>query len=132
MTVLDSRAETTGGDPVAPVAGATASIPTVEDIGAGRGPSWLDGWLAGGIGDVVAWYRHLHAHPELSRHEYETTRFVVDMLGAAGLKPVVGPTGTGVICDVGTGDRCVALRADIDALPLHESTGLPSRPRWTA
>jgi amidohydrolase len=39
----------------------------VDDLGAGRGPSWLDGWLATNIGDLVAWRRHLHAHPELSR-----------------------------------------------------------------
>ncbi|GAB3909926.1 amidohydrolase [Kibdelosporangium lantanae] len=125
MTVLDSRAETTGGDPVVPVAGTTASMPTVEDIGAGRGPSWLDGWLAGNIGEIVAWYRHLHANPELSRQEFKTTQLLATMLAAAGLKPEIGPTGTGVICEVGSGDRCVALRADIDALPLQESTGLP-------
>ena len=125
MTVLDSRAETTGGDPVVPISGTTASMPIVEDIGAGRGPSWLDGWLAGNIGEIVAWYRHLHANPELSRQEFKTTQLLADMLSAAGLKPVVGPTGTGIICEVGSGDRCVALRADIDALPLHESTGLP-------
>jgi amidohydrolase len=125
VTVLDSRVGTTEGDPVVPFSGTTASMPTVEDIGAGRGPSWLDGWLAGNIGDIVAWYRHLHANPELSRQEYKTTQLLAGMLGAAGLKPVVGPTGTGIICEVGTGDRCVALRADIDALPLQESTGLP-------
>jgi amidohydrolase len=125
VTVLDSRVGTTEGDPVVPFSGTTASMPTVEDIGAGRGPSWLDGWLAGNIGEIVAWYRHLHANPELSRQEFKTTQLLADMLGAAGLKPVVGPTGTGVICEVGSGDRCVALRADIDALPLQESTGLP-------
>ncbi|MET0233903.1 MAG: amidohydrolase [Kibdelosporangium sp.] len=100
-------------------------MPTVEDIGAGRGPSWLDGWLAGSIDDIVAWYRHIHAHPELSRQEFQTTQLLATMLAAAGLQPIIGPTGTGLICDVGTGDRCVALRADIDALPLQEATGLP-------
>jgi amidohydrolase len=113
------------GDPEALVTGVALGMPTVEDAGAGRGPSWLDGWLSGSIGDIVAWYRHIHAHPELSRQEFQTTQLIATMLHSAGLQPVIGPTGTGVICDVGTGDRCVALRADIDALPLRESTGLP-------
>ncbi|ALG13675.1 amidohydrolase [Kibdelosporangium phytohabitans] len=123
MTVLDSHAQE--GDPDVLLTDSGVSMPTVDDIGAGRGPSWLDGWLSGSIGDIVAWYRHIHAHPELSRQEFQTTRLLATMLASAGLQPVVGPTGTGLICDVGTGDRCVALRADIDALPLHEATGLP-------
>jgi amidohydrolase len=47
------------------------------------------------------------------------------MLTAAGLEPRTLPGGTGLVCDVGRGSRCVALRADIDALPLNEATGLP-------
>lgn len=125
MTVLDSRMGTSGDDPDVLITDSAASMPIVEDIGAGRGPSWLDGWLAGSIGDIVAWYRHLHAHPELSRQEFQTTQLIATMLHSAGLQPVIGPTGTGVICEVGSGDRCVALRADIDALPLTEATGLP-------
>jgi amidohydrolase len=125
MTVLDSRMDTSEGDPDVLITDTTATMPIVEDIGAGRGPSWLDGWLSGSIGDIVAWYRHLHAHPELSRQEFLTTELIATMLHSAGLQPIIGPTGTGVICEVGTGDRCVALRADIDALPLQESTGLP-------
>jgi amidohydrolase len=125
MTVLDARPNAPEGDPKVLITDTAASMPTVEDIGAGRGPSWLDGWLAGSIGDIVSWYRHIHAHPELSRQEFQTTQLIATMLRSAGLQPVVGPTGTGVVCDVGTGDRCVALRADIDALPLQESTGLP-------
>jgi amidohydrolase len=85
---------------------------------------WLDGWLAANATDVLAWRRHIHAHPELSRHEYATTELVVKLLRSAGLAPSVLPGGTGVICDVGEGDRCVALRADMDALPLTEATGL--------
>jgi amidohydrolase len=125
MTVLDSRMGTSEGDPGVLVTDTAVTMPIVEDIGAGRGPSWLDGWLSGSIGDIVAWYRHLHAHPELSRQEFQTTQLIATMLHSAGLQPIIGPTGTGVICEVGSGDRCVALRADIDALPLQESTGLP-------
>jgi amidohydrolase len=123
MTVLDSHAPE--GDPEVLITDTAVSMPTVEDIGAGRGPSWLDGWLSGSIGDIVAWYRHIHAHPELSRREFQTTQLLATMLASAGLQPIIGPTGTGLICDVGSGDRCVALRADIDALPLQEATGLP-------
>jgi amidohydrolase len=101
------------------------SMPTVEDIGAGRGPSWLDGWLTRGALDVLAWYRHIHANPELSRQEYNTTEMVARLLSSAGLRPKVFDSGTGLICDIGEGDRCVALRADMDALPLTELTGLP-------
>jgi amidohydrolase len=96
----------------------------VDDLGAGRGPSWLDGWLAANIGDVVAWRRHVHAHPELSRQEYATTDLLAGILRAVGLKPRVLPHGTGLICDVGEGDRGVALRADLDALPITEATDL--------
>ncbi|HEX9338397.1 MAG TPA: M20/M25/M40 family metallo-hydrolase, partial [Pseudonocardiaceae bacterium] len=99
----------------------------VDDLGAGRGPSWLDGWLAANIGDLVAWRRHLHANPELSRQEFATTDLIVGLLRSVGLQPWVLPGGTGLICDVGAGDTCVALRADLDALPLPEVTDLPYR-----
>ncbi|WP_373290032.1 amidohydrolase [Longimycelium tulufanense] len=101
------------------------TMSTVADLGIGRGPSWLDGWLTAHAADVVAWRRRLHANPELSREEHVTTSFLVDTLTRAGLRPRVLPGGTGLICDVGTGPRCVALRADIDALPLTEATDVP-------
>lgn len=101
----------------------------VDDLGAGRGPSWLDEWLIANARRVVAWRRHLHARPELSRSEHATTEFLVDQLTHAGLRPRVLPCGTGLICDIGpeAGQPVptVALRADIDALPLTETTGLP-------
>ncbi|MBV9012728.1 MAG: amidohydrolase [Pseudonocardiales bacterium] len=97
----------------------------VEDLGAGHGPSWLDAWLNDNADLVVGWRRHIHAHPEPARHEYATTEYVVNILREAGLRPEVLPVGTGVLCDVGQGPRCVALRADIDALRLAEITGLP-------
>ncbi|GAA0597070.1 amidohydrolase [Kutzneria viridogrisea] len=101
------------------------SMSDVQDLGAGRGPSWLDEWLGRGLADVVAWRRHVHAHPELSYQEHQTTDLLVSQLRSAGLHPKVLPGGTGLLCDIGTGERCVALRADIDALPLTEATGLP-------
>jgi amidohydrolase len=91
----------------------------------GRSPSWLEGWLSRQGADLVAWRRHIHAHPELGGQEHGTTALVGELLRNAGLQPTVLPTGTGLICDIGTGSRCVALRADLDALPLSEATGLP-------
>ncbi len=96
----------------------------VDDVAAGRGPSWLDLWLAEHAPRVVGWRRTVHAHPELARSEHATTSLVTSVLTAAGLEPRLLP-GTGLWCDVGSGERCVALRADLDALPLHEGTNLP-------
>lgn len=94
------------------------------DVAAGRGPSWLDSWLSEHGSELVAWRRHVHAHPELGYSEHGTTALIAECLGSAGLQPTLLPRGTGLICDIGTGSRCVALRADIDALPLVEATGL--------
>lgn len=68
--------------------------------------------------------RHLHRHPELSFHEFETSAFIKQRLDALGIS-WRGVAGTGVVAHIGSGDRCVALRADIDALPMQEETGLP-------
>jgi amidohydrolase len=129
VTVLDSRSGTTepsSDDPGVLITSDGVTMPSVEDIGVGRGPTWLDDWLARNAADVVAWYRHMHAYPELSRQEFNTTELVASLLTSAGLRPVVMPVGTGLTCDIGSPDgRCVALRADMDALPLTELTGLP-------
>jgi amidohydrolase len=114
VTLLDSPTV------VAPPGG-----PAVVDLGAGSGPAWLDSWLARHRSEVVAWRRAVHAEPELGRAEHRTTALVARLLTAAGLEPRTLPGGTGLVCDVGRGSRCVALRADNDALPLHEATGLP-------
>ncbi|BBZ66122.1 N-acyl-L-amino acid amidohydrolase [Mycolicibacterium insubricum] len=85
-----------------------------------------ESWLAHNFDDVVAWRRHIHAHPELGRAETATTAFVADKLTEAGLTPQLLPGGTGLICDIGPQFRTrIALRADMDALPMAEDTGLP-------
>lgn len=78
------------------------------------------------LDQLVMWRRDLHAHPELSFAEHRTTRVVADHLRGLGLSPAILPHGTGLWCDVGppTGPL-IALRADLDALPLQEATGLP-------
>ena len=86
--------------------------------------------LAGGLHDeLVAIRRDIHAHPEVARTETRTTALVAERLRAAGLEPRL-LAGTGLTCDIGptvaeSGRRRLALRADIDALPLVETTGLP-------
>ncbi|WP_433603610.1 M20 family metallopeptidase [Nocardia sp. CA-135953] len=75
--------------------------------------------------DLVQWRRHIHANPELSRTEFATTEFVSAWLTKAGLTPQKMPNGTGVLCDIGPADAPrIGLRADMDALPLQEFTGL--------
>ena len=100
-------------------------VEAIVDTAAGRGPAWLDRWLGRHTADVVSWRRQLHANPELGHAERATTAFVAEALSAAGLSPKWLPRGTGLVCDIGSGPRCVALRADLDALPVQEATGLP-------
>ncbi|OMC07572.1 N-acyl-L-amino acid amidohydrolase [Mycolicibacter heraklionensis] len=86
----------------------------------------VEAWLAVYAEELVAWRRHLHRHPELSRQEFATTQFIAERLASAGLNPKVLPSGTGLTCDFGPEDGPrVALRADIDALPMTELTGAP-------
>ncbi|WP_371780751.1 M20 family metallopeptidase [Streptosporangium subroseum] len=81
----------------------------------------LDTFLAGRERELIDFRRDLHMHPELAFAEYRTTQRIVERLTAAGLVPSVLPRGTGVICEVGSGDGpTVALRADIDALPVPD------------
>jgi len=68
--------------------------------------------------------RHLHRHPELSFQEFETSAFIRKQLTEMGVEHRV-VAGTGIVAHIGSGNRCVALRADIDALPITEETGLP-------
>jgi amidohydrolase len=90
-------------------------------------PGQLDRWLAARGAELVAVRRHIHAHPELSHQEFETAGLVARELAKAGLPPRFLPKGNGVICDVGAGDRVIALRADLDALPLPDIKDVPYR-----
>lgn len=72
--------------------------------------------------DTVAWRRHLHANPELSYEEYNTCKFVAEQLRAVGIEPHEVAT-TGVVALIRGNNpekRIVALRADMDALPIQE------------
>jgi amidohydrolase len=74
---------------------------------------------------IIAWRRYVHQNPELSSHEHGTARFVAQTLREMGLDVRTGVAGTGVIGRLGGGSPVIALRADMDALPVEENTGLP-------
>lgn len=67
--------------------------------------------------------RHLHRNPELSFQEFETCTYISKRLESMNITHSI-ITNTGIIALIGSGDRCIALRADIDALPIEEETGL--------
>ena len=78
-------------------------------------------------GQVVEWRRDFHAHPELSNREERTAAQVATHLRKLGLKPQVGIAHHGVVAIIqgGLPGPKIALRADMDALPVTEQTGLP-------
>ncbi|MFH7338068.1 amidohydrolase [Streptomyces sp. KHY 26] len=77
--------------------------------------------------ELVAFRRDLHMHPELGNQEFRTTAAIKERLEKAGLRPRVLSTGTGLVCDIGLteGEQpavpVLALRADIDALPIPDT-----------
>jgi amidohydrolase len=89
--------------------------------------------------ELVAFRRHLHAYPEPSYEERETTDLVAQRLSAAGLKPRVLDDGCGLMCDIGGRDidrphgggaddgPLIALRADLDALLMDDEKDVPYR-----
>jgi amidohydrolase len=90
-----------------------------------------------GIDDVRGWqedfYRDLHQHPELSHQEHRTAKSVAERLRSAGFEVHRGVGGTGVVGVLASGaGRSVLLRADMDALPVAEATGLPYASTATA
>ncbi|MFD7613650.1 amidohydrolase [Streptomyces sp. NPDC059828] len=102
--------------------------PDADLTGAVRLPGTLSDALRT---ELIHFRRDLHMHPELGNQEFRTTAAIKARLEAAGLRPQVLATGTGLICDVGTWDGVrpmLALRADIDALPIPDTkAGVPYR-----
>ncbi len=90
----------------------------------------LDAFLEHHEPDLIDFRRDLHAHPEVGYSEHRTTRKIAQRLEAAGIQPLVLPKGTGLIADIGGGaddEATVALRADIDALPISDEKKVPYR-----
>src|ERR1700734_3374199 len=77
---------------------------------------------------VIEWRRHIHANPELGNREFETAKLVAAHLRKLGFDKVtekVAYTGIVGVLKGGKPGRCVALRADMDALPVAEETDVP-------
>ncbi|WP_242116999.1 M20 aminoacylase family protein [Sphingomonas lacusdianchii] len=79
------------------------------------------------LADLAALRRDLHAHPELGFAEHRTAAIIAEALRAAGLEVATGIGGTGVVGTLrnGPGNGAIGFRADMDALPFAEQTGLP-------
>src|SRR5882672_7082961 len=76
---------------------------------------------------VIEWRRHIHQYPELSNRETKTGAYIAEYLKSLGLKVQTGVAKTGVVALLETGKPglVIALRADIDALPVTERNSLP-------
>ncbi|MBV9606359.1 MAG: amidohydrolase [Solirubrobacterales bacterium] len=76
--------------------------------------------------DAIAWRRHLHAHPELSFQEHQTAAFVRDRLDELDGLALSSPTPTSVVATLSGGrpGPTLAMRADLDALPIQEESGV--------
>jgi len=87
--------------------------------------------LAGSLQpQLIAIRRHIHAHPELSFEEHQTMAFVAAELDKLGVPYTKGVAGTGLVALISgrnPGSRCIALRADMDALPILEANEVPYR-----
>jgi amidohydrolase len=69
---------------------------------------------------MVELRRDIHEYPEVGWSEHRTTRKVAERLLAMGLQPVIRAAGTGLVVEIGQGNRVVGFRADLDALPIQE------------
>lgn len=112
--------------------------PLAEDAPPQPVPPWLDGFLDAHLDELVAFRRRLHAHPEVSWAEVETTAAVIGRLRVAGLSPSQLPESTGLVCDLATGTASsfeapsdgrpvVALRADLGALAMEDEKDVAYR-----
>lgn len=83
---------------------------------------------------LIEWRRHIHQHPELSNREVNTAAYVADLLRSFGLEVQTGIAKTGVVAILkgGKPGPVVALRADMDALPVKERVDLPFKSIVTA
>ncbi|HAT1153239.1 TPA: amidohydrolase [Corynebacterium striatum] len=87
--------------------------------------TFVNAWFDSHRAEVISWRRHIHRHPETSNNEVETTNFIARTLEEYGLQPQRFPE-TGLMVDIGPDTELgrLAFRADIDALPVTEVTGL--------
>lgn len=93
----------------------------------GRRADSVGGRISNYLDEAVALRRDLHRHPELAYDEHRTSELVSDRLSAWGYQVTMGIGSTGVVGTLqnGNGTRRLGIRADMDALPIAEATGLP-------
>lgn len=87
----------------------------------------IDRLVAAAEPQLIEWRRHLHQHPELSNREVETAKYVAEQLRSLGLEPQTGIARNGVVALLkgALPGPVVALRADMDGLPVREETDVP-------
>ena len=75
--------------------------------------------------NIIAWRREIHQNPELGFEELQTANLVAKTLNDMGVEAEVGVGRTGVVARIGDGNgRKIGIRADMDALPIHEAVDL--------
>ncbi|MDG1443166.1 MAG: M20 family metallopeptidase [Pseudomonadales bacterium] len=79
--------------------------------------------------EMTQWRRDIHAHPEIAFEEHRTAQVVAEKLESFGIEVETGIAGTGVVGTItkGRGNRAIGLRADLDALPIHEANEFPHK-----
>ena len=105
--------------------------PLAEDASPQPVPPWLDGFLDAHLDELVAFRRRLHAHPEVSWAEVETTAAVIGRLRVAGLSPSQLPESTGLVCDLATGTAS-SFEAPSDGRPVVALRARVSLRDWRA
>lgn len=105
----------------------TALVLALFSLGFGCCAAEVESLAAAVDADVLAWRRDIHQHPELSNRETRTAKLVADHLRSLGLQPKTGIAHTGVVAVLkgGRPGPRIALRADMDALPVTEQVELP-------
>jgi hippurate hydrolase len=87
----------------------------------------LDDAVAAIVPETIVWRRHIHANPELGFAEHKTAAFVAERLAEFGLAVHTNVSATAVVATLtkGSGERAIALRAELDALPIREAADVP-------
>lgn len=106
---------------------AAPATPAVALAAAAQPTPWVESGARAIEKQVIAWRRHIHQHPELGNHEVQTAAYVAAHLRSLGMEVHTGIAKTGVVGVLkgALPGPTVALRADMDALPVKETSGLP-------
>lgn len=116
----------TAGWPLTITAQETAHVEAVQPSAA-KPTAWVEAAASALEEQLIGFRRHIHRHPELGNQEAETAAYVAKHLESLGLEVHTGIAKTGVVGVLkgGLEGRTIALRADMDALPIKEASGLP-------